>query len=420
MKRNTFVVGLILLTYFVISFLTNIVGPLVPEIIEDFGLSLAMVAVLPFAFFAAYGVMSIPSGILVERYTAKRVMVSAFGIAFLGSALFALVPAYPVAIASLFLIGVGMCMLEVAIQPLLRVCGGEEHYAFNSALGQLFFGSASFLSPFVYSYLVLNLADPASDNLLVAWLSAIVPPDLPWISMYWICAAVALIMMAVVSLSRIPTVAASIDSAGVARDSLALLREPVVIAYFFGIFCYVGTEQGVATWTSEFLSTYHGYDPQTTGARSVSFFWGSMTIGTLFGLLAFKLFDTRRVLVGFGTAGLICLTIALAGSGPVAVYALPAVGFFISVLWSSIMSLALNSVTEHHGSVAGILVTGVIGGAVVPLVIGSIGDALGLRTGLLFLYLTMGYMVSIGIWARPLVTNRTVWDRPRPRDGGSK
>ncbi len=408
MQRNYFVVGLIMLTFFAISFLTNVLGPLIPEIIEDFGLSLTMVALLPFAFFIAYGVTSVPAGVLVERYTAKRVMTAAFAVAFAGAVTFAVFPAYPIAVASLFLIGTGMAMLEVAVQPLLRACGGEEHFAFNSVLGQLFFGSASFLSPFVYSYLVLNLAEPEAGDVLVALFAAVVPPHLPWIALYWICAAIALVMIFVVALSRIPDVTVN-EEWVVTR--LELLRKPLVIAYFFGIFCYVGTEQGVATWISEFLSSYHGYDPQTTGARSVSAFWGLMTVGTLFGLAAFKLFDTRHVLIGFGTAGLITLTLALTASSPVALYALPAVGFFISVSWSSIMSLALNSVSEHHGSVAGILVTGVVGGAVVPLIIGWIGDLFGLRTGLLFLYLTLGYVISIGFWAKPIIKNRTIGDR---------
>jgi fucose permease len=138
-----------------------------------------------------------------------------------------------------------------------------------------------------------------------------------------------------------------------------------------------------------------------------------MTGGTLFGLLAFKLFDTRHIVIGFGLGAVACLTVALTSSGEVARYALPAVGFFISVLWSSIMSLALNSVRDHHGSIAGILVTGVVGGAVVPLVMGRIGDLLGLRTGLLVLYLTTGYMISIGFWARPLVKNKTLRRRRR-------
>ena len=68
MKRNYYIVALIMLTFFVISFITNIIGPLSPEFIQDFKLSNLLAGVLPFAFFIAYGVMSIPSSMLVQKY----------------------------------------------------------------------------------------------------------------------------------------------------------------------------------------------------------------------------------------------------------------------------------------------------------------------------------------------------------------
>src|SRR5829696_2358756 len=111
MKKNYSLVFLVLLTFFVISFLSNIIGPLVPEIIEDFQLSLTMVAMLPFAFFIAYGVMSIPSGMLVEQRGEKATMLLAFIVSCLGALLFAIFPGYLMAILSLFLIGTGMAML---------------------------------------------------------------------------------------------------------------------------------------------------------------------------------------------------------------------------------------------------------------------------------------------------------------------
>ena len=159
MKRNYFIVGLILLIFFVISFLTNILGPLIPDIIDSFKLSLTLAGFLPFSFFVAYGVMSIPSGFLVEKYGETRVIFVAFIIAFIGALLFASFSSFSIAMLSLFLIGLGMAMIQVAINPLLRVAGGEEHFAFNSVLGQLAFGLASFLSPQVYTYLVQNLQD---------------------------------------------------------------------------------------------------------------------------------------------------------------------------------------------------------------------------------------------------------------------
>jgi len=79
-----------------------------------------------------------------------------------------------------------MAILQVAINPLLRVSGGEEHFAFNSVLAQLIFGSASFLSPLLYSYLVRNLPVAGKQNLLLNSLRRLVPPNLPWVSLYWV------------------------------------------------------------------------------------------------------------------------------------------------------------------------------------------------------------------------------------------
>jgi MFS transporter, FHS family, L-fucose permease len=412
-RRSYYVVCLIFLIFFVISFLTNIIGPLVPEIIDDFHLSLTLVAVLPFAFFIAYGVMSIPAGMLIERFEEKPVMVAAFAIAFIGSSILALFPNYLTAIASLFLIGSGMAMLQVAINPLLREAGGEEHFAFNATLAQLIFGAASFLSPLVYSYLVLNLQNSATDaNPLIAMLSTIVPDDLPWISLYWLFAVIALLMIVVVAVSRIPDVERRVDEqVGAISTHIALLKNPMVILFFLGIFTYVGLEQGVANWISEFLNTYHGYDPQTTGARAVAWFWGLMTIGGILGIVLLKLLDSKVVLVLFTTAAIISFTAALFLSGPVAKIAFPMVGFFAAVMYPVTFSLALNSIEEHHGSFSGILITGIIGGAVAPLVVGALGDLFGLRNGMLFLYLMMAYILSVGFWAKPLIKNVTIQSR---------
>src|SRR5215831_13724651 len=133
MGRNPRIVVLVMVTFFVISLLTNILGPIVPDIISSFQLSLAAAGFLAFAFFIAYGVMSIPAGFLVERLAEKRVMILGLLAGTVGSLSFALVPNYQVALVSYFVIGAGMAVLQVAINPLLRVAGGEEHYAFNSA-----------------------------------------------------------------------------------------------------------------------------------------------------------------------------------------------------------------------------------------------------------------------------------------------
>jgi fucose permease len=410
MKRNYYIVGLIMLTFFVISFITNILGPLTPDIISGFNLSLTLVALLPFAFFIAYGVMSIPSGMLIEKYNEKKMMIVAFIVSFAGSLLLALFPNYLTAVLSLFIIGCGFAMLQVVINPLLRTAGGEENYAFNSVLAQLIFGGASFLSPLVYSYVVVNLKDGGSQSLSV--FHSLVPANLPWISLYWLFTVISILMMIVIAVSKFPKVELKTEEkAGAIETHLRLFKKPVVVLFFVAMICYVGTEQGTANWISQFLSTYHGYDPQTTGARAVAYFWGLMTAGGVLGLILLKVMDSRKVLVIFTVLALACLTAALFGSAKIALFAFPAIGFFASVMYPIIFSLALNSVNEHHGSFSGILCTGIIGGAIGPLIIGWLGDHVGLRSGMFFLYLTMGYILSIGFWAKPIIKNKTIFDK---------
>jgi MFS transporter, FHS family, L-fucose permease len=409
MIRSRYIVGLILLIFFVMSFLTNIPGAIIPDIITRFSVSLTVVALLPFFFFSAYGVMSIPAGFLVERFTEKPVMIISFAAGLVGSLCIALHPSFLVIIAASFVIGAGMASLQVAINPLLRVAGGEEHFAFNSAFAQLVFGAASFLSPRVYSYIVEHRGTYASTgNSPLQILDRLTPAKLPWVAIYWIFAAGSLIMIAIISVSRVPRVERKADErAGTLSMYRDLLRKRVVWLFFGCVFAYVASEQGTANWISQFLATYHHANPDTTGAGAVSWFWGLLTLGCLLGMFLLKLFDSRHVLIGFSIATLACLTAALFGPAKVSIIAFPAVGFFASIMWPVISSLALNSVAEHHGSFAGILCTGIMGGAFGPIIIGYLGDLLGLRSGMCFLYLTFGCVLSVGFWAKPLITNAT-------------
>jgi fucose permease len=136
-----------------------------------------------------------------------------------------------------------------------------------------------------------------------------------------------------------------------------------------------------------------------------------MTAGGVLGLILLKLMDSRRLLIIFTIAALIFLTLGLFGSDKVSLYSFSIVGFFMSVMYPVIFSLALSSVSEDHGSFAGILVTGIIGGALVQLLIGALGNLFGLRAGMCFIYVTMGYMLGIGFWAKPLITNKTIFDK---------
>lgn len=413
MTRRMLIVGVIFLTFFVISFLTNILGPIIPDIIQGFGVSLTLAAVLPFSFFIAYGVFSVPAGFWVERHGEKAAMVGAFALAAVGALAFAVMPRYTVALLSLFVIGAGMAVLQVAINPLLRVAGGEQHFAFNSTCAQLVFGLASFLSPGVYAQLAGgDRSHGGEPSAWVSWLWRFTPPALPWVSIYWLFAAAAVAMALLLAVMRLPRVARTADeSAGTWQAYRMLLSRRITWLYFACIVAYVGSEQGAADWMSQFLYRYHGVDPHAGGADAVAYFWGLLTAGCIAGVALLRVLDSRHLLIAFSVGAIAMVTLALYGSASVAQWAFPAIGLFASIMWPTIFSLALNSVPDHHGPFSGILCTGIMGGALVPLAIGAIGDVMGLRAGLFVLYLTFGFILSIGFWAQPLIKNATVRDR---------
>lgn len=409
MQGRRFIIVYILFIWFVLSFVTNLIGPLMPVIIKDFSLSLALAGFLPFSFFLAYGVVSIPAGIMVEKRGPKTTLLCAFALNLVGALAIGLFPYYLVVIGALFVIGVGMAMLQVVINPLMRVAGGEAHFAFYSVMAQLVFGLASFVSPLVFSALMQNLAEPASGDGVLTALARLAPAALPWVSFYWAFAAIFILVFAVTRMLRIPPIELQEDErAGTLDVYKKLLSDRQARLFFLGIVAYVGTEQSLAVWMSQFLSTYHGVSPTVEGAQAVASFWGLMSAGCLLGLLLLKLLDARVVLAMFSSLAIVCIALALFGVRETSMLAFPAAGFFLSVMFSVIFSLALNSIARHHGALSGILCTGILGGALVPSLVGFLGDAVGLRAALTVTFVTVGYILSISFWANPLVRNETV------------
>ncbi|MBO6533150.1 MAG: MFS transporter [Muricauda sp.] len=405
-KRYVHIIALVMIVFFVISFITNILNSIIVDVKDSFDLSLTLTGLLPFTFFIAYGIMSIPAGFLSERYGERSLLSISFLVMGLASLGFAILPQYAVFSVTLFVLGCCMAVLQVIINPMLRVAGGEEHFAFNSVLAQLVFGAASFLSPYLYKYLV---SKDNTDDTIAEMLRGWVPKELPWVSLYIVFAAISFLLFVYVFLTKYPRFEKTEEErAGDKGSYWDLLKNKWTLLYFLGIFCYVGTEQGVGNWISQFLNQYHGLDPQTIGADTVSYFWAMLTVGCLLGLLLLRFMDSRKLLILTTAITMLCLILALTGTAQLALIGFPAVGFFISVMYSIIFSLALNSVKEHHGSLSGILCTGIAGGAVIPFIVGGLGELMSLKSGMFFLLVPLAFILTIGFWAKPLVNNKTI------------
>jgi fucose permease len=284
-------------------------------------------------------------------------------------------------------------------------------------LQQLVFGAGSFVSPFVYSYLVSNLQQrEVSQDSIIRLMTHLTPGNLPWVSIYWVFAFISFLMLVIILATRFPKVIRTEDERVGAWDiHLALFRQKTVLLFFFGIFSYVGIEQGISNWISEFLRTYHGLRPETQGAASVGLFWGMMTLGCFIGLILLKLFDGKVILRVFTVAAIITLSVALFGSAKLALFAFPAMGFCISVMYGIIFALGLNSVPKYHGSFSGILCSAIAGGAIFTLVIGKLKDLIGLQAGMLIILIPLAYILILSFRAKPIISNATIQRKKQPK-----
>tara|TARA_E500000331_G_scaffold9885_1_gene9192 strand:- start:232 stop:828 length:597 start_codon:yes stop_codon:yes gene_type:complete len=194
-------------------------------------------------------------------------------------------------------------------------------------------------------------------------------------------------MILILAFSRFPKVQLkSNEKSGALATHIRLIKNKHIRLFFLGMICYVSAEQGIANWISQFLNAYHGIDPKMLGAATISDFWGLMTLGGIIGLVLLKILDSRWVLIPFSGLAMICLILMLFSHAEIALICFPLTGLFLSVMYPILFSLTLNSFADHHGSILGILVTGIIGGSILPLIIGGLGDAVGLRSAMYFLF----------------------------------
>ena len=383
--------------FFVISFITNIIGPLIPQFIKTYDLSLVLASFLPLSFFFSYGVFSVPAGIFLERYGGKIVILTAFIISSVGATLIILMPGYLSFIFSFFMIGTGMAILQVAINPILRYAVSGENFAFFSIIGQLAFGSASFLSPVFYRFLLEKKI----------FFGLHIFNDEPWLWIYvlFILAIIALLLF--LYFLKIPANQSTSEKFDINVFS-KILNNRISYFYFFGIFSYVGVEQGINNWSSQFLYQYHSLDPEVVGVDVISAFWGNLTIGTIISLFLVKLIDEKKLLNIYALSSSIIVLLAIHGDSEISVLSFKLLGFSISGIWSVMISLGLNSVPKNHSVFTGILLTGIVGGAIFPFIVAGIGQLFNLKVGMHVILIGLLYLSYVGLAAKPLISNKTI------------
>lgn len=394
-QRRSTLLWVIFLSYFSFGMITNVLGVILPEAISQYQLSLFAGGLLAFSFFLAYGVCSIPTGLLMDRFGAKPLVILGVVLMAIGCMAVAWAHSYALTLAMIFAIGVGVTVLQTAGNPLIQYLDKPENYHRNLTLTIGFCGIGAFLGPFLLAF--------------------VRGAGRSWQTLYVLFAALCLAVLVLLGLSSFPRVGASSGDRIRVERLGKLLKTPLVLAYALGVFFYVGAEVGTASWIVKFFERVHGSSAEvanigpgsliskvlpTLPALVVALFWGAQGVGRLTSGAVLNRFGSRRILRLYSFLALACLLLADSGSRNVTVVAFVACGFFTSVLITLMFSGTINSFTENHGTISGLLCTAIVGGALLPPVVGWVGDRFGMHVAMLVPAVAFAYVFILSLFGR--------------------
>jgi FHS family L-fucose permease-like MFS transporter len=376
--------------YFSIGFITALNDILIPHFKDLFHLTNTLALLVQFCFFGAYFVMSLPCGWIVGRIGYKPSIITA--LCTMAAGLFLFVPAsiaisYPLFLFALFVVGSGLALLQVAINPYVSVLGAPERGAWRINLCGIFNSSATTIAPKVGAFFIFIAAGATTAQLAH---SVRMP--------YVILGCFALLVALITAFVPLPVL---IETASKERStksdgsawSFSHLRFGAV-----GIFCSVGSEVAIGSILINFLGQPSmGGLSHLAAAGYVSYYWGAAMIGRLIGSFALPFVRTERALAAVAACAMLLVAVTIFGHGPIAMWAIVSCGLFNSVMWPCIFPLGVKGLGRLTSQGSGILVMMVVGGAIVPELQGLLADRFGYQPSFLVVLLCYAYLVYFGL-----------------------
>jgi len=375
--------------FFIWGFITCLNDILVPHLKAVFTLNYTQAMLIQFCFFAAYFVMSVPSGLLVERMGYQRGIVVGLAVAGTGCLLFypaAGLHLYGLFLFAFFVLASGITLLQVAANPYVTVLGDPSTASSRLTLTQAFNSLGTTLAPFFGAWLILSTAVKSADELgslnaeaLAAYqaleAAAVQNP-------YLVLATVLFVLAGIFALLKLPTVDSESQEEHAVEQNLdeSAWHYPHLVLGAVAIFLYVGGEVAIGSFLVSYLKepTIGGLEEVVAG-RYVSFYWGGAMLGRFVGSAVMRRLRPGSVLAFNAVAAATLVMTSLSGSGAVAMWAILAVGLCNSIMFPTIFALAITGLGKHTGQGSGILCAAIVGGAIVPLIQGGFADVIGIQ-----------------------------------------
>jgi FHS family L-fucose permease-like MFS transporter len=403
-KEPSYTPALAVLTtlFFVWGLLTSLNDILVPHLKAIFTLSYLQAMLIQFCFFGAYFVMSLPAGYLVEKVGYRRGIV--FGLCAAAVGCLGFYPAasersYPLFLAALFVLASGITLLQVAANPCVASLGKSETAASRLNLSQAFNSLGTTLGPLLGSALILSVATEGAATAT----HEVRTVQLPYLGL----AGLLLVIATAFAQFRLP---ASVDVGGSAGEQNAggaerarvprdggLWRHRHLVLGTIAIFLYVGAEVAIGSFLVNFMAQPEigGLSERAAGSY-LSLYWGGAMLGRFLGSALLRMFDAGRVLACGALGAMLLLLATMTLSGSVAMWTALAIGLCNSIMFPTIFALAVAELGPRTGEGSGVLCMAIVGGAIVPLIMGYFADQIGLTPAFFVPLLCYAFIVHYG------------------------
>ena len=369
----------LMLCFFAMGFV-DLVGIASNYVKEDLQLTDSVANVFPSLVFFWFLIFSVPTGILMNKIGRKKTVLLSLIVTLVSLVLPVLGENFGIMLVSFSLLGIGNALMQTSLNPLISTVIKGGHLASTLTFGQFVKAIASFLAPYLAMWGAMGVL-PAMG---LGWRALFV--------IYLVMGIFATLLLAGTPIDEEP-----VGQASSVTSCLRLLGKPVVLLSFIGIMCHVGIDVGTNTTAPKILMERLGYS-LNEAAFATSLYFIFRTVGCLTGSLFLRLLRTRT----FFIISVVMMALSMAGlffghSQIVLYTAIALVGYGNSNVFSMIFSQALTDMPEQKNEVSGLMIMGLFGGTVFPLLMGFASDAVGqmgavavMAVGVIYLFSYIG------------------------------
>ena len=417
--------------FFMWGFITVMVDALIPRLKDVFELTYLQAGMVQFAWFTAYGVMSIPGGRMIKRMGYKNGILAGLTLAAIGCLIF-----YPAAstrlfalfLLALFVVASGITILQVAANPYIAVLGPEEGASSRLNLAQAFNSLGTTIAPVISATYLLSdtvmtgeaQAAMSSDALEAYRIAEAGAVQVPFVML----ALAFLVLAAIIWKIALPRILE--ESSSSTRSLREVFSNRRLRGGALGIFVYVGAEVALGSYmvnyglhlnvhelmqSSPLLEQMAGWaaaikgqsvaDMAPKGKLGVllTFYWGGAMVGRFIGAGLMQRVKPGQLLGIFATLALALVVSSMSTSGLMALLLLLAVGLCNSIMFPTIFPLGIEQLGQAKPQGSGILCTAIVGGAFIPPAFGALLDVSGFAAALLLPALCYSYIAGFGFRA---------------------